>query len=126
MDKYFYKNVLIGFRLRAIPNGSIPATESHEYVQMVTLKHKKGKYLAAHIHTPQKRETAYLQECLFVRKGKIRIDLFSRDKEFVKKIFLKEGDTFLLLNGGFGIQLLQDSELIEVKNGPFIEDKQFI
>ena len=126
MDKYYHNHNLIAFRLRAIPKGSVPATDTHEFVQMVTLKHPKGKYLAAHVHIPKIRETTNLQECLFVKKGKVRIDLYSREKEFVKKIYLKQGDTFLLLRGGFGIEILEDSELIEVKNGPFIEDKQFI
>lgn len=126
MPNIIYKNKLVGILLSSFPKGSIPQTDDREPLQLVTLKHSKGKYLLAHTHRPIKRQTAKLQECLVVKKGRIRIDLYGPDKKMFKKLNLKTGDLFILLNGGYGIHILEDAEMIELKNGPFIEDKVLI
>ena len=67
-----------------------------------------------------------MQECIIVKKGKIRVDLYGPDKKMFKKVVLKTGDLLILLNGGYGIHILEDAEMIELKNGPFVEDKVLI
>ncbi len=121
-----YKNKLIAIVLGNFPKGSIPQTGGQEPLQLVTLKHPKGKYLLAHTHKPTPRQTAKMQECLVIKKGKIRVDLYGPDKKMFKKVTLKTGDLLILLNGGYGIHILEDAELIELKNGPFVEDKVLI
>jgi len=118
-----YKNKLVAIFLGHFPKGSIPQTKGSEPLQLVTLKHPKGKYLLAHTHEPKKRRTDKMQECLIVKKGKIKIDLYGPDKKMFKKIIMKTGDLLLLVDGGYGIHILDNSEMIELKNGPFIEDK---
>lgn len=126
MEKIFYNKKLLGFRLRSIVKGSIPITEGGEPLQVVTLKHPKGSYLKAHMHSPRKRVTSSMQECLIVKKGRVKIDLYGSDKKFFKSMYLSAGDMFLLMNGGIGINVIDDAEMIEVKNGPFKEDKVLI
>lgn len=126
MNNIFYKNKLIGFRLRFLSKGSVPITDGAEPLQVVTLKHPKGSYLKAHMHAPCKRQTTSLQECLIIKKGKVKLDLYGPDKKFVKFIYLSAGEMFLLMNGGIGINVIKDAEMIEVKNGPFKEDKVLI
>lgn len=126
IKKIIYKNELLGIRIRDISHGSVPITDGGEPLQLVTLKHPKGAYLKAHIHTPKKRVTNSLQECLIVKKGRVKLDLYGHDKKFHKYLYLKPGEVFVLAKGGYGIQLMEDSELIEVKNGPFKEDKILI
>jgi hypothetical protein len=126
MEKIFYKETLIGIRLRKIAKGSIPITDENEPLQLVTLKHPKGAYLKAHRHTPKKRVTQCLQEALIVKKGRVKIDLYGPGDKFFKFIYLKEGETFVLMNGGYGIHVLKDAEILEFKNGPYVEDKVLI
>lgn len=126
MEKIFYKKTLVGILISTIPDGSIPATDEKEPLQLVTLKHRKGAYLKAHTHIPKKRTTSGLQECLIVKKGKLKLDLYGPDKKLFKNISLNQGEVFVLTKGGYGIHILEDSELIEVKNGPFLEDKILI
>lgn len=126
VEKILYKNELMGIKIRNMSFGSNPITDGKEPLQLVTLKHPKGVYLKAHTHAPKKRITESLQECLIVKKGKIRLDLYGHDKQFHKRLYLKPGELFILTKGGYGIQLMEDSELIEVKNGPFKEDKILI
>ena len=121
-----YKNKLVAIFLGKFPQGSIPQTDGKEPLQLVTLKHPKGKYLLAHTHKPTPRKTAKMQECIMVRKGEIKVDLYGPDKKMFKKINMKVGDLLILLNGGYGIHILEDAEMIELKNGPFVEDKVLI
>ena len=123
MEKYFHKKKLIGIKVSTIPKGSIPLTDGKEPLQLVTLKHPKGIYLKAHMHKPKKRTTSELQEVLIIKKGSAKIDLYGLDKKKFKTISLKEGQFFILMRGGYGIHVTKNSEYIEVKNGPFLEDK---
>lgn len=126
MEKFFYKKKLVGVKIITVPSGSIPATNEKESLQLLTLKHPKGTYLKAHLHSPGKRVTNRLQECWIVRKGKVRFDLYGPDKRFFKYIFLTQGQAFILIAGGIAIHFIDDAEIFEVKNGPFKEDKVLI
>lgn len=124
MRNIFYKKRLVGILVRTIKKGSLPVTDGVHALQMVTLKHPRDKYLMAHTHAPKKRVTTHLQECLVVRSGKIRIDLYAVPERIkFTTVTLKAGDCFILLDGGYGIRVLEDAEMLEFKNGPFIEDK---
>lgn len=104
----------------------MPVTDPKEPLQLVAFKHKAGKYTKAHIHKPRKRITQGLQEFLIVTKGKIKIDLYAPDKKIFKSIYLTAGQAVIFMHGGHAVRVLKDSEILEVKNGPFIEDKVFI
>ena len=134
MDRIFYKKILVGIRIRKLAKGSVPITDEKEPLQLVGLRHLKGLHLKPHFHAPKKRVTHRLQEAFVVREGRVKIDLYgSLDKEGrrvsrkkFKSIIIKKGEVFLLFNGGYGIHILEDAELFEFKNGPFLEDKVLI
>ncbi len=118
MIKIRYKNKVIGILIRAIRTGSLPQTAIEEPLQLITIKHPKGKHLVAHTNPPVNLKTISVQECVVMRKGKIRMNLYGTDDKFFKSIILKSGDTFILQRGGHSFDFLEDSEFIEVKNGP--------
>lgn len=126
MEKIIYKNTLLAIRFKKFRQGAIPLTEPSEPLQLLVHKRPAGKYTPAHLHIPKKRVTEKLQECLIVMKGKIKIDLYTPDKKICKRLYLSVGEVIILINGGHSVRLLQDSEIIEVKNGPFVEDKVLI
>ena len=66
------------------------------------------------------------QETLFVRAGKIRVDFFSDSQQYLKSAVLTTGDVILLAGGGHGFEMLERSEIIEVKQGPYDADKDKI
>lgn len=113
-------------RLSVMPRGSVPHTDGKQSLELLTQKYPRGSYLKAHIHLPRKRVNKHLQECFIVRKGKVRIDLYGPDKKFFKFIYLKAGELFIALSGGHGFHVMKDVEMIELKNGPFKDDKDFI
>jgi hypothetical protein len=126
VEKIFYKNTLIAIKFKKFKKGAMPITDPMEPLQLVAFKHPEGKYTKAHIHKPRKRITQRLQECLVMIKGKIKIDLYSPDKKFFKSIYLSQGQAAILMNGGHAVSVLKNSEILEFKNGPFVEDKNFI
>lgn len=126
MDKYYYKKELIAIRVKSFKNGTHSFTPANEALQLLTAKHPKGRYVQAHFHSPEKRITSNLQECLIVVKGKIKIDLYGKDKKYFKAIQLKAGELAILFRGGHSVRFLTDSEVYEIKTGPFIDDKVLI
>lgn len=126
MEQIFHKKTLVGIRVSSFKAGTRPITKESEPLQLIALKHPRGAYLKAHYHAPKKRITSKLQECLIVRKGKIKIDLYDSRHRYIRALILKTGEAFILLNGGYGIHIQENAELIEVKNGPFKKDKVLI
>jgi len=56
-------------------------------------------------------------------------EFYERSGKKVGSAILNSGDTILLLRGGHGFNILEDSKIIEVKQGPYYgveEDKQLL
>lgn len=126
MNKYIYKGTVVAVHIQELIEGSAPQTNDKEPLQVVTLKHKKGKYLQAHMHIPKTRKTELLQECLVVIKGSVKAELYAPNKTKFKDVVVKKGEMLILMHGGYAIHFIENSEIFEVKNGPFIEDKILI
>lgn len=123
MEKISHKNTLIAIRMKKLKNGAVPLTEPDGPLQVLAHKRKAGKKTPAHFHLPKKRVTQTLQECLVMIKGRIKVDLYGNHKKKIKSLYLSAGDIVIFMGGGHAVHILEDTELIEVKNGPFIEDK---
>jgi cupin fold WbuC family metalloprotein len=123
MDKIYYKKELLGIRVKKLKGGSLSATDESGPLQLLTLKQKKGHVVTPHSHKPVKRTTESLQECIVVLKGKVRVDLYGSEKKVVKRVIVKQGEAFITISGGHSIHFLEDTEIIETKNGPFASDR---
>ena len=123
---YFYKKTLIGIKINRFPKGSVPQTDAKETLGILTIKLSKNSLIPAHFHKPLKRITHRLQECIVIKKGKIKINLYGPDNKFFKSLFLKEGELFLIINGGHEVTIIEDCEMFVIKSGPYKQDKVFI
>ncbi len=123
MDRIFHKGKLVAIKIKRLTAGSKPVSEAREPLQVLTLKHKKGASVAPHTHRPRVRTTRSTQECLVVLKGKLQVSLYDANGEAFRHIVLSRGETLIVLSGGHGVKYLAHSEVIEVKNGPYIADK---
>jgi hypothetical protein len=103
-------------------NGTNPLTDEKWPLQILALKHPKGKILAAHFHKPTSRTTENFMEFLAVLSGIIQITVYYFN-EPIENVRLTAGQGIMLVNGGFGIEVIEDAEMMEFKNGPFVEDK---
>ena len=91
--------------------------------QLAFMSHKKGKVIDAHTHNIVAREVKYTKEVLIIRKGKLRVDFYDDDRNYIESHIIKEGDVILLAYGGHGFEVLEDCDFIEVKQGPYLGDK---
>ncbi len=94
-------------------------TPSEYSQQLAFMKHPKGKIIDPHIHSPVSREVLYTKETLFLRRGKLRVDFYDKDRAYLESRILVAGDVILLAEGGHGFEVLEDLEMIEVKQGPY-------
>ena len=108
-----------------LEEGTHPLTDEKFALQIVALKHPAGKILPAHYHKPADRHTKQLVEGLFVISGKVRVSVYHQ-KEQVESVDLSAGQGVMIVDGGMGIEVLEDAQMYEFKNGPFIEDKELI
>lgn len=91
--------------------------------QLAYMQHPAGKIIAPHVHTPVRREVQYTQEVLFLRRGKLRVDFYSDEEEYLESRILGAGDSILLATGGHGFEVIEDIEMVEVKQGPYAGDQ---
>jgi hypothetical protein len=83
------------------------------------MRHPAGKLIAPHVHNPVPREVQFTQEVLFIRQGKLLVDFYDAGQRYIESQILEAGDVILLIQGGHGFEVLEEIEMIEVKQGPF-------
>ena len=98
-------------------------TESDYSQQLGYMFRPRGYKVDPHIHKPVERIIAYTQEVLYIKRGKVKIDFYNNNKDFLDSRVLSSGSVILLALGGHGLEMLEDSEIIEVKQGPYAGDK---
>jgi mannose-6-phosphate isomerase-like protein (cupin superfamily) len=91
--------------------------------QLAYMRHPVGKVIAPHVHNPVTREVQYTQEVLFIKKGKLRVDFYNNQQQYLESRILEAGDVILLVTGGHGFEVLEEIEMIEVKQGPYVGDQ---
>ncbi|SFC75020.1 hypothetical protein [Butyrivibrio sp. YAB3001] len=87
--------------------------------QMAYMHHPAGHVIKPHVHNEVKREVLFTKEVLVIKKGKLRCDFYSDDHEYIKSVILESGDVILLASGGHGFVCLEETEMYEIKQGPY-------
>ena len=95
-------------------------TENAASQQIAFMRHPAGKEIVPHVHNPVDRHITDTQETLFIRKGTLRVDFYTQEKEHLESRTLNAGDVILLIAGGHGFEALDDLEMVEVKQGPYV------
>ena len=90
--------------------------------QLASMSYSAGKVIPAHTHNLVRREVSYTQEALFIRKGKVRVDFYTQRQEYRKSRVLGAGDVILLIAGGHGFEVLEEVNMVEIKQGPYFGD----
>ena len=91
--------------------------------QLAYMRHPAGKIIQPHVHNPVPREVEYTQEVLFIKKGRLRVDFYNDHQEYLESRLLEAGDVILLVTGGHGFEVVEEIEMIEVKQGPYVGEK---
>lgn len=88
--------------------------------QLAYMNRPAGYKIQPHVHNEVLREVLLTQEVLFVKSGRLRLDLFNDNREHICSHELEAGDAVLLASGGHGIEMIEQSEILEVKQGPYV------
>lgn len=92
--------------------------------QLAYMHHPVGKQIQPHVHRAVRREVNYTFEVLVIKKGKLRVDFYTSTQEYLHSKLLGAGDTILLTEaGGHGFEVLEELEMLEIKQGPYCADQ---
>ena len=87
--------------------------------QLAYMNRPAGYVIQPHLHNPLKREVEFTKEVIFIKSGMVRVDFYDESQEYLKSTVLHQGDVILLAYGGHGFEILENCEMIEVKQGPY-------
>jgi len=91
--------------------------------QLAFMRHPAGKVIDPHVHNAVSRNVQYTQEVLFIKSGRLRVDFYDNGQMYLESRILEGGDVILLATGGHGFEVLDEVEMIEVKQGPYFGDQ---
>lgn len=91
--------------------------------QLGYMNRPAGYIIPPHVHNPVFRHVQYTKEVLLIKSGRVRIDFYDDDQIYLESRILESGDIILLAYGGHGFEMLEPTEMIEVKQGPYAGDE---
>jgi cupin fold WbuC family metalloprotein len=112
-----------------IPPGVEFYTSKEDPLQVGKITHKKGIKIRPHIHKKNKRIIESVHEVLYIQRGKIKALFYDERGAKIEECPLCEGDTVVLMEGGHGFEILEDCQILEIKQGPYVdkaEDKEYL
>ncbi len=124
IEKIEHNNQLLAILIRTgfVKEGIHFFTPDDFSQQLAYMNRPKGYVIDPHVHNSIPREVTYTQEVLFIKSGKVRVDFYSNEKKYLESRELNKGDVILLASGGHGFEMLENAEMIEVKQGPYSGD----
>lgn len=95
-------------------------SEPNDILQLGHILYPAGSSITPHIHNEIERKILGTPEVLIVQKGKIKTTFYNDKKEPKKDVVLSKGDVIILLSGGHGFEMIEDTVLMEIKQGPYL------
>jgi len=103
-----------------------PAPEQTTYVtpdecnlQVGYVVYQAGSEIPRHMHLPVERHVIGTAEVLLVQRGRCEVDVFGPARQLVATCKLQTGDLLIAVGGGHGFRVLEDTVLLEIKQGPY-------
>jgi hypothetical protein len=121
LEKVMFENTIFGIILKSEfhEDGIKFFTSDKDSQQLGYMNRPENYEILPHRHNLVSREVHLTQEVLFIKSGKVRVDFYSNEQEYLESRILNAGDVILLADGGHGFKMLAPSEIIEVKQGPY-------
>ena len=125
VKEFMHNNLRLAIVIRSNYNNSGIHffTNELDSQQLGYMNRPKDYSILPHCHNIIPREVHLTQEVLYIKKGKVRVDFYDKEKNYAFSSILEQGDVILLADGGHGFKMLEDSEIIEIKQGPYCGDK---
>lgn len=117
----YYRDQMLALILRADyhAEGIQFFTPSDFSQQLGYMNRPAGYIIPPHVHNDVSREVHFTKEVLIIKSGKVRVDFYNDEQHYLESRILNQGDIVLLAFGGHGFEMLEASEIVEVKQGPY-------
>ena len=101
-------------------------TPSEFNQQVGFIVYPAGGEIQRHTHHPLERNVVGTSEVLIVRRGRCEVDIYNDDRQLIATRELRQGDILLIVGGGHGFRMLEDTVFLEIKQGPYtgIDEKE--
>ena len=121
LEKITFDNQILGIIIRSNfkKEGIDFFTDNSSSQQLGYMNRPQDYIIPPHRHNLVPREVNLTQEVLFIKSGRVRVDFYDDTQQYFKSVVISTGDIILLANGGHGFKMLEQSEIIEVKQGPY-------
>jgi len=121
VEHIVWKDKPLAYIIRAemAPGKTIFLTPSELNLQVGFVVYPAGGEVARHLHRPLERHIVGTSELLVVKEGRCQMDIYDDDRRLVATRELRKGDIMLMVGGGHGFRMLEDTVLLEVKQGPY-------
>ena len=123
MNEIIIDNVILCRHIvkKDIKEGLCFFSNDREYIQVGSWKYNSGKKLDKHIHNRIQRTIDRTNEVLYIVKGEIKANIYDLKGTYINSIVIREGEILILMECGHGYEILEDNtQVIEVKNGPYL------
>lgn len=121
VERITWNGKLLAYIIRAEmnPEKTTFLTPPELKLQVGFVVYPPGGEISRHVHRSLERQIVGTSEVLVVKKGRCLIDIYNDDRELVTTRELRVGDTTLMVGGGHGFHMLEDTVFLEIKQGPY-------
>lgn len=126
LEKISYDNLVIAIVIRSnivFEEDINFLTKDDDILQVGYMKRPKNHRVKRHFHNTFKREVLKTNEVIILKKGSFKIKFYTEQNNFIKEIQINKNDIILIQNGAHELEMLTDCEFYEIKNGPYLIDK---
>jgi len=128
VEKILWKEQCLAYVIKGsfLPERTTFLTPPEYKQQLGYVVYPAGGEVQRHVHLPLERHLVGTSEVVVVRQGCCEVDIYNDERHLVATRELREGDIMLMVGGGHGFRMLEDTVLIEVKQGPYtgIDEKE--
>jgi len=87
--------------------------------QMGFVVYNAGGEVTPHTHRPIERQIVGTSEALIILTGRCFVDIYDDDRKLIATRELRTGDVVLVIGGGHGYRMIEDTTFLEIKQGPY-------
>lgn len=92
----------------------------HFPLQLAISSYTKGDKIKPHVHIDREITIKNFQEVVYIKSGRATVNLYDSNMELFKSAKLSAGDLIFFVSGGHGFEMLKNTTIIEVKQGPYL------
>jgi len=128
IEKIIWQDIPLAYIIRGelMPTATTFLTPPEFKQQVGFVVYPAGGQIQRHVRRPIERHLIGTSEVLVVHKGRCEMDIYTDDRKLVATRELRTGDIMLMVGGGHGFRMLEDTVFLEVKQGPYtgIDEKE--